>query len=61
MPEAAMDEDNGTVPGEHDIGRAWQRLPMQPEAQPERMKKLSDHDLWLSMRTFYRAHNFTTG
>ena len=44
MPEAAVDEDDGVVFREHDIGASGEILPVETEAEASGMKHFPDHD-----------------
>jgi hypothetical protein len=56
VPEAAVDENRSSVPGQHDIGATGQSLAMQPEAQAPPMKRLSNHHLRSSVLTSKALH-----
>lgn len=45
VPEAAVHEYRGTIPGKHQVGRARQVLPVQAKPETTRVHRLPDGDL----------------
>ena len=61
MPEASVDENNGTISWKHKIGFA-EKLPfMQPKPETASMQTGADNKLRLGVSGFYTRHHATTG
>jgi len=42
VPETTVNEDDGLVFGQHDVGSAWQLLPVKTKAKAESMQQRAD-------------------
>jgi hypothetical protein len=56
VPETAMHEHHGLMPGQHDVGRARQVPSMQPEAVAQSMEQAADSPLRDCVAAAYSRH-----
>ncbi len=61
VPEAAVNEDNGLIPGKDKIRFPGQLFCMQPVAQPGRMKRFADQELRPGIPSFNSRHVAAAG
>lgn len=57
MPEAAVDDDDFSMPGEHEIGRARERRIVQAIAEAQGMRESPDHQLRRRVPRLDRRHD----
>jgi hypothetical protein len=60
MPKAAMHEDDGPVPGKHEIGAAWKTAAAQSVAKAASVQLLANKDLECRVLLPHTAHALGT-
>jgi len=59
MPKTAVNQNDGVMLWDHDIGFAWQIFTVQAETNPRSMQQLSDDEFWGCITTLYCRHSQT--
>lgn len=56
VPEAAIYQDDLTIPGKHDVRPAWEALDVEAETEPHPVQQTPDKQFWLCVRSMNAGH-----